>query len=129
MKALLIFGLMFGATAMAAPGVVNVSGSIYEATNPNGECGGSEYGYIVNAIVVGQFTQQIHGCVESMVIPLDASDCLQPKNRDDVMVSARGVLKNASQASRAIKMQLLVDDTSSPNDGSFTILSIHMTCN
>lgn len=129
MKALLIFGLLFGASAMAAPTVLNVTGSVYAAASPNGECGASQYGYIVQAMVVGNPTLQIHGCVESMVIPLEASDCLQPANRDDVMRTAREVLKNASLATRAIKMRILVDDPNTPNDNGFTILSIRMTCN
>jgi hypothetical protein len=119
---------IFANPAFAAPGVLTMNATITEASNPNGHCGASEYGYIFDGTYTDKngAQQSISDCVESVAVPLNASDCLKPKKLSDVFKTAAAVLKKASTAKNAPKFTIAVDDIENPDAG--TILSIESDC-
>lgn len=64
--------LLFVASAHAGSGIVTVKGSITKASNPNGRCGASTFGYIISATQTkadGSMEDSM-ACLESLAIPL-----------------------------------------------------------
>jgi hypothetical protein len=120
--------LAFSTPAFAAPGVLTVNATLTPATNPNGHCGASEYGYIFDATYTDKTgaEESISDCVESVAIPLDASECLKPKKMNDIFKASSAILKAASRVKNAPKFTIAVDDMDNPDAG--TILRIESDC-
>lgn len=123
--AMLFISLLACSHAMASePSVVTAAVTFERQTNPNGECGASSYGYILDGwyFKENKKKESVHGCVESVMIPLQASNCLAPKNVYDMLRAANKILLNASRA-KNVNADLLID-----SDGNFSVMSITGNC-
>jgi hypothetical protein len=105
-----------------APTVIEVTGSIYKASNVNGHCGASTFGYIVEGTYKDLFgkEQTVFACLESIAVPLVGSiDVGLSKN---LMTDAKKVLSKA--AGKSAKMVFAVTDSYELNYGLGTLISI-----
>lgn len=104
------------------PAVIEVTGAIYKASNPNGRCGASTFGYIVdgNYKDLNGNVQVFSGCLEAIAVPLAGT--LDAGLSTNLMTDAKNALKSA--AGKSAKMIFAAADSDELGYGGGTLISI-----
>lgn len=121
-----LLAVLFSATAAqaAGPGIVTVNGGIYKASNPNGHCGASTFGYIIYGQYKDQKGQEqnFETCLEGIAVPLGGT--MDAGLSDNLFTDATHVLAQA--AGKEATMKVAVDDMDDVSSTLTTLLSIEI---
>lgn len=118
-----IVGYLVSFSAIAGvPAIIELTGSIYKASNVNGHCGASTFGYIIEGTykdTLGK-EQTVFACLESIAVPLAGS--VDAGLSTNLMTDAKKTL--AKSAGKTVKMVFAVADSEELSYGLGTLISI-----
>jgi hypothetical protein len=116
MKKVIVSLLLVSFYAFAGgPSVIITSGGLSLASNPNGRCGGSEYGIKITGTYQDDSgrEQQLNGCLNSVSFPLTVTNC---NGQESSVIESARALRNLIKSGAISEVKYVSMDSDSPSD-------------